>query len=107
MEAEVKAVAVAGLTIVLAGCGSNAVSPEIASKSDVTTEAGDHGYPVITSIKFSRPAIDKQRLEMCLTRNVDQPEGPLSSDERTSQPSGRVLYVVPQGMIPATNGHYF
>lgn len=89
-------------SMALAGCGSNTVSPEISTKQGITTGIGDHGYPIITSIKLTRPQIDRKRLDLCLSRNVDQPEGPLSSDERTSQISGRVAYLVPQGGIPAT-----
>ncbi|MDD1979633.1 hypothetical protein [Pseudomonas tussilaginis] len=44
------------LTSVLAGCGTTTVSPAIASNPGVRTAIGPDGYPILTSVTFTRSA---------------------------------------------------
>jgi hypothetical protein len=44
------------LASALTGCGTTTVSPAIAGNPGVKTAMGPDGYPILTSVTFSRPA---------------------------------------------------
>lgn len=62
------------VAVILTGCATKTVSPEMRGISGVTYGTDREGYPTLEQIAFTRPTtITNQIAETCIVRGVEQP----------------------------------
>jgi len=94
---------ITGLSLVLGGCGSTAVAPQLLVKPGVVTVMGGSGYPVLSSITVIRSnpsGIDNAAL--CARRGVDGIEANPVRDGIEVQASGSAAFLPPPPSISKT-----
>lgn len=91
------------LSAVLSGCGTTTVSPAIADNPGVKTATGPNGYPVLTSIAFTRPSSAKpESRAACLRSQLNDIEGSPVVSGNTVQASAKgSFYFAVVGMSKA------
>ncbi len=91
------------ISALLSGCGTTTVSPVIAGNPGVKTATGPSGYPVLTSVTFSRTGSAKpDARSACIRSQVNDIEGSPVVTGSTVQVSAKTsFYFAAVGMSKA------
>lgn len=91
------------LASTLTGCGTTTVSPAIAGNSGVKTAIGPDGYPILTSVTFSRPvAASADDRADCAKSQINDIEASPVKSGNSIQASGKTsFYFAAVGMSKA------
>lgn len=91
------------LASTLTGCGTTTVSPAIAGNPGVKTAFGPDGYPIITSVTFSRPTLGSAEARAdCAKSQINDIEANPVKTGQSVQASGKTSFFFAQvGMSKA------